>query len=36
LVLHQVVAASTHHSNSALLCDEGQEYQPTIDEHRHH
>jgi hypothetical protein len=27
--------ASTHHSNSALLCDEGREYQTTIDEHRH-
>ncbi len=27
------VAAGAHHSNSYLLCDEEQEYQPTDNEH---
>ena len=28
-------SASTHHSNTDVLCDEGREYQPMNDEHRH-
>jgi hypothetical protein len=35
LVLHHVIVASTHHSNSDLLCDEWQEYQPENNENQH-
>jgi hypothetical protein len=35
LVLHQVIVDSTHHSNSDLLCNEWQEYQPKNNENRH-